>query len=55
MEEHELTRNEAIALGYPEIDSKSRPEVQQVQTDCRNKLRAIGNVDLDAVEKYREL
>lgn len=55
MEEHELTRNEAIALGYPEIDSKSRPEVQQIQTDCRNKLRAIGNVDLDAVEKYKDL
>ncbi len=55
MEEHELTRNEAVALGYPEIDSKTRPEVQQIQTDCRNKLRAIGNVDLDAVEKYKEL
>ena len=55
MEEHELTRNEAIALGYPEIDAKTRPEVQQIQTDCRNKLRAIGNVDLDAVDKYKEL
>ncbi len=55
MEEHELTRNEAIALGYPEIDAKMRPEVQQKQTECRNKLRAIGNVDLDAVDKYKEL
>ncbi len=55
MEDHELTRNEAIALGYPEIDAKSRPEVQQIQTECRNKLRAIGNVDLDSVEKYKEV
>lgn len=55
MEEHELTRNEAIALGYPEIGQKERPEVQQIQTDCKNKLRAIGSVDLDAVEKYKEL
>ena len=55
MEEHELTRNEAIALGYPEIDSKQRAEVQQIQTECRNKLRAIGHVDLDAVEKFKEV
>jgi len=55
MEEHELTRNEAVALGYPAIDAKTRPEVQQIQTECRNKLRAIGNVDLDAVEKYKEV
>ena len=55
MEEHELTRNEAIALGYPEIDAKTRPEVQQIQTECRNKLRAIGHVDLDAVEKFKEV
>lgn len=55
MEEHELTRNEAIALGYPMLDAKSRTEAQQIQTECRNKLRAIGNVDLDAVEKYKEI
>ena len=55
MEEHGLTRNEAIALGYPSIDEDMRKEVQQIQTECRNKLRAIGNVDLDSVEKYKEV
>ena len=54
-EEHGLTRSEAVALGYPQIDAKTRPEVQQIQTDCRNKLRSIGNVDLDSVEKYKEI
>ena len=54
-DEHGITRNEAIALGYPAITEESRREVQQIQTECRNKLRAIGNVDLDAVEKYREI
>ena len=55
MEEHELTRNEALSLCYPTIDASSRPAVLQIQTECRNKLRAIGNVDLDAVEKYKEV
>ncbi len=54
-DEHGITRNEAIALGYPSITEENRKEVQQIQTECRNKLRAIGNVDLDAVEKYKEI
>ena len=55
LDEHGITRNEAIALGYPAITEENRREVQQIQTECRNKLRAIGNVDLDAVEKYKEV
>lgn len=54
-DDHELTRSDAIALGYEEIDASMRPRVAQIQTECRNKLRAIGNVDLDAVNKYKEV
>ena len=54
-DEHELTRADAIELGYPALDSKSRPEAAAKQTECRNRLRAIGNVDLDAVNKYQEV
>jgi len=54
-DEHELTRAAAIELGYPPIDAKSRPEVAAKQTECRNRLRALGNVDLDAVNKYNEI
>ncbi len=54
-DEHELTRAAAVELGYPAIDAKSRPEVAAKQTECRNRLRALGNVDLDAVNKYNEV
>jgi len=54
-DEHELTRAAAIELGYPPIDAKSRPEVAAKQTECRNRLRGLGNVDLDAVNKYNEV
>ncbi len=54
-DEHELTRNEALALGYPLIDVSTRAETAAKQTECRNKLRALGNVDLDAVTKYKDI
>ena len=54
-DEYEMTRADAIALGYPAITPENRREMVALQTDCRNKLRAIGHVDLGAVEKYREV
>ena len=54
-DEHELTRAEALTLGYPAIDASRRTEIAAKQTECRNKLRALGNVDLDAVSKYKEI
>ena len=54
-DDHELTRNQAMELGYEEITAEERPALAKLQTECRNKLRAIGNVDLDAVNKYKEV
>ena len=54
-EEYEMTRNDALALGYPPLTRESRPEMLALQTDCKNKLRAMGSVDLDAVNKYEEV
>ena len=54
-DDHELTRNQAMELGYEQITAEQRPELAKVQTECKNKLRAIGHVDLDAVNKYKEV
>jgi chromosome segregation protein len=54
LDDYELTRNDAIALGYPPVTKENRTEMLTLQTECRNKLRGLGNVDLDAVEKYKE-
>ena len=54
-DEHELTRADAAALGYPALDASTRAEAAAKQTECRNKLRGLGNVDLDAVNKYKEV
>ncbi len=54
-DEYEMTRAEAVALGYPPITKVTRAATAAKQIDCRNKLRAIGSVDLDAVNKYKEV
>jgi chromosome segregation protein len=54
-EDYEMSRNDALALGYEQITAAERPAVQELQQSCRNRLRGIGNVDLDAVNKYMEV
>ena len=54
-DDYELTRADAVALNYPPVDASNRAEVAKTQTECQNKLRAIGHVDLDAVSKYNEV
>ncbi len=55
LDDYELTRTDAVALGYPPVTKENRAEMVALQTECKNKLRVIGNVDLDAVNKYEEL
>ena len=54
-DDYEMTRADAVSLGYPTITKENRAEYVKLQTDCKNKLRVIGHVDLDAVNKYREV
>ena len=54
-DDYELSRADALALGYPAVTAETRAEVLATQTDCRNKLRAIGHFDPEAVEKYNDV
>ncbi|MBQ8441374.1 MAG: chromosome segregation protein SMC, partial [Clostridia bacterium] len=54
-DDYELTRSDAVALGYPPVTKENRTELIALQTECRNKLRVIGHVDLDAVNKYEDV
>ncbi len=54
-EDYEMTRNDALALGFPALTAADRAAAVELQVSCRNRLRAIGNVDLDAVNKYKEI
>lgn len=54
-EDHELTRSEALGLGYPAITAEERPAVAATQTEYRNKIRNIGSVNTGALEEYNEV
>ena len=54
-DDYEMTRADAVALNYPAVTEDNRPEYAKTQIECQNKLRNIGHVDLDAVNKYREV
>ena len=54
-DDYELTRSDAVALGYPAVTRENHAEYVRVQTECKNKLRSIGHVDLDSVNKYKEI
>ncbi len=49
-EEYELTYTDAASLGYPKPDASSMQELSSV----RAKIRALGSVNVNAVEEYRE-
>ncbi len=54
-EDYEMSRADALELGYPAVTAENRRDVLATQTECRNKLRAIGHFDPEAVEKYNEI
>ena len=54
-DDYELTRADAVALNYPPVTEDTRAEIARTQVECQNKLRHIGHVDLDAVNKYNEV
>ncbi len=54
-DDYELTRSDAVALGYPPVTKENKSELTALQNECRVKLKNIGHVDLDAVNKYAEV
>ncbi len=53
--DYTMTRADAVACGYEPLTEESRPEVVKTQTDYRNKLRAMGSVNVGAIDEYKEV
>ena len=54
-DEYELTYEQAVALEYPAVTKENRAQVVAALTSARNRLRAMGSVNANAVEEYREV
>ena len=54
-QDYGLTYSTAVELGYPEVTAQNRKEVHAVAVECRNKLRALGQVNPNAMDEYKEV
>jgi chromosome segregation protein len=58
-EDYELTYSSAKALAeeksYPVVTEENRAEIAAIQNECRNKLRALGQVNVGAIDEYAEV
>lgn len=52
LEVYELTRSEAVALAE-KIEDQGK--AQRELTEIKNKIRALGNVNVEAIEEYKEV
>ncbi len=54
-DDYEITFEDAIALNYPAVTQENRPEMAAVQASCRDEMKALGSVNLGAIEEYKEV
>ncbi|MBO4216890.1 MAG: chromosome segregation protein SMC, partial [Clostridia bacterium] len=54
-DEYGLSVSDAENAGYPPITAENRAERAARQNQLKNRIRALGNVNVGAVEEYREV
>ena len=52
-DEYEITHVEAVELGYPEVTAKNRGEVASALAEYKRKIKALGPINVDAIEEYK--
>ena len=54
-DEYELTHSTAVALDYPEITAETRPGASRRLAELKSAVKALGNVNVSAIEEYTAL
>ena len=58
-ENYELSYTEAkekaVEYGCPEVTESTRPELYRRQTELKGRIRALGHVNVSAIEEYQEV
>ncbi|HPT85995.1 MAG TPA: chromosome segregation protein SMC [Bacillota bacterium] len=58
-DEYELTYStaaaEAESKGYPVVTEENRAEINKILAECKNKIRALGQVNVGAIEEYADV
>jgi len=53
-EDYELTYTTAAALDYPQLTQSTRPAAGSKQNECKNAIKALGAVNVGAIEEFAE-
>lgn len=54
-DEYELSYSAACELGYEKVTEENRTSVVSTQAKCRDRIKALGHVNVGAIEEYREV
>ncbi len=54
-EDYELTYSQAVALGYPPVTDESRAESAALAQKLKNQIKALGSVNVNAIEEYSQI
>ncbi|MBQ8404981.1 MAG: chromosome segregation protein SMC [Clostridia bacterium] len=54
-DEYELSYSAACELGYEKVTEENRTSVVSAQAKCRDRIKALGHVNVGAIEEYREV
>lgn len=54
-DEYELTSATAAELGYPQVTDEGRAETKRILDESKNAIRALGQVNVDAIEEYADV
>ncbi len=54
-DEYELTHSTAVALDYPQITEENRASSAAILAELKGKVKALGHVNVGAIEEYTQL
>ena len=54
-DDYELTAEDARKLDYPPVTPENRSEFVAIQSECRQKIKALGSVNVSAIEEYDQV
>lgn len=54
-DEYELTYSAAVGAGYEKVTESTRASVASEQAKCRDRIKALGYVNVGAIEEFKEV
>ena len=54
-DDYELTAEDARRLNYPAVTAENHSQYAATQAECRQKIKALGSINMNAIEEYDQV